>query len=152
MKTRILVIIFFAACLNVYSQNNKLSDAERFNLYIAKADSLISSKNYKQGIVYLDKALEIKVNEPKIFFKRGIAYFGLKEDQKAIDDFTKAIETDNKNAGAYYFRALAKFNMDSKDPRSPTEMTGSACVDLYHAKEMGYPLDFENYKEICPNL
>ncbi|PZR07244.1 MAG: hypothetical protein DI539_23830, partial [Flavobacterium psychrophilum] len=66
----------------------------------------------------------------------------------AVEDFTGIIKKDEKNAPAYYFRALAKMNIHSKNPES----SNSACEDLYNAKKMGYAVDFTNYKEVCPDL
>lgn len=40
-------------------------------------------------------------------FNRGLSYAAISEHQKAIDDFTIAIELDPKNTNAYYYRGLS---------------------------------------------
>ena len=63
------------------------------------------------------------------FLQRGTVYYEEREYDKAIADFTKAIEIDPKNASGYHGRALVY---------RATDKTEKAEADFAKARELGY--------------
>jgi formylglycine-generating enzyme required for sulfatase activity/tRNA A37 threonylcarbamoyladenosine biosynthesis protein TsaE len=59
----------------------------------------------------LDKAIKINPNDKVAYNNRGVAYYNLKEYQKALNDFNKAIELDCNFKSAYLNRGSSCFNM-----------------------------------------
>lgn len=144
MKIRLLVFVFFMVFSYSYSQNkNGNSNYKLYKEYISKGDSLVKIKDYNKSIEFYTLALQLKIETANTLYKRGLSYFRNMDNEKAILDFTDLLGLGDKNGGAYFFRALSKFNLDK---------TESACEDLLKAKQLGYQMDFENYKIVCPNL
>lgn len=144
MKFKIILFLFFTILQFSYSQNKKGNTNHRlFKEYLMKGDSLVQIKEFDKAIQSYTDALQFKTEIANILYKRGLAYFWNSDNENAILDFTELIKLGNKNGGAYFFRALSKFNL---------EKTESACEDLLQAKQMGYQMDFQNYVIVCPNL
>ncbi|GEM_PF-3644475 len=65
----------------------------------------------------LDEAIKKDPKSGQAYLDRGNAYFAAKEYQKAIDDFTKGLELDDKNAMTYYYNrgnAYLQLNQQEK--------------------------------------
>jgi tetratricopeptide (TPR) repeat protein len=58
--------------------------------------------------LYLEK---IDSNDAAAYNNRGIAYRRLKQYERAIHDYNKAIELNPEFAGAYYNRGLAYYDL-----------------------------------------
>lgn len=144
MKLKIILFLFFTILQFSYSQNKKANTNSRlFKEYLMKGDSLVQIKEFDKAIQFYTHALQFKIEIANTLYKRGIAYFRNSDNENAILDFTDLIKLSNKNGGAYFFRALSKFNL---------EKTESACDDLLQAKQLGYQMDFQNYRIVCPDL
>lgn len=63
--------------------------------------------DYIQAMEFLNKAIELHPTDPYAYANRGRVYFGLKEYNKAIGDYTRSIELHPKNASTYSYRGLA---------------------------------------------
>lgn len=88
----------------------------------------------------------IQINEqgynPKIYRKRAIAYFVLKEFEKSISDLNMLIDQKAENlAELYYYRGFNKFIMNTNDE----------CEDLYKSKAMDYNANWEMLLIKCQN-
>ncbi len=59
---------------------------------------------------------------------QGISYYGKKEYNRAIEDYTKAIEIDSRNSAAYFNRGLA-YNKKEID-RSIADDIQAAQLDI----------------------
>jgi tetratricopeptide (TPR) repeat protein len=96
---------------------------------LSPAHAVMSPQEYwKKGLAYADNRLyldavdsftrairtnkgEISIEDvAKIFNSRGLAFQGLNEPDKAIDDFSNAISLDEKNPEFYMNRGLAQGN------------------------------------------
>jgi tetratricopeptide (TPR) repeat protein len=130
-------------------QDKKVDDTKK---NLKAAESLFSEKKHTEAIEYYTKVLGINPNEQTALLKRGLCYIILKEDDKAITDFSALIKADENNSTAYYFRALAKFNTVAKAETPNDEENASACDDLFMAKQLGYNADYSNFMLICHNL
>ena len=78
-------------------------------------------------------------NNHLAYVNRGLAFMEINENQKAIDDFTKALESIPKDYKTLYFRGLVYSYIG--------EVT-KACIDLTNSKQLGYELAGNKMLEI----
>jgi len=94
----------------------KLAEAiEQFNLVLKNDSKNLQAikgiaqvhfylKDYQKTIDSYTQAIAIEA-EPSLYMERAWSYLRLKNSEKALEDFGKAISIDSKNANAYYERA-----------------------------------------------
>ena len=76
------------------------------DLYLEWHLDVKGSKKYvDEAITEYQRALEMNIDSPKLFFKIGVALFHKNELDKALNYFHSAIEKDSKYADAYYMAA-----------------------------------------------
>jgi tetratricopeptide (TPR) repeat protein len=63
--------------------------------------------NKETSIEYYNKAIELNPEEATAHNNRGVAYYDIKEYEKAISDYNKEIELNPEFADAYYNRGIA---------------------------------------------
>lgn len=80
------------------------SEAAQFFL---KGNLKLSQKEYTDAIHYYDEALQKKNDFADAYNNRGIAYLRMGDIEKALSDFSKAIDIDPKFDQAYFNRAGA---------------------------------------------
>jgi tetratricopeptide (TPR) repeat protein len=68
----------------------------------------------RQGKVITDTTaiLERSPYDAELYVTRGTAYYCIREYEKALSDFNRAIEIDSKNAAAYRLRGMTSVNVD----------------------------------------
>jgi tetratricopeptide (TPR) repeat protein len=71
------------------------------------ANKLYEEKKHAECIPFLNRAIELHSDYVFAFTSRGIAYWYLKQYERAIADYDRAIELDPKYALAYYNRGIA---------------------------------------------
>lgn len=99
---------------------------------------------YEDGVIQYTKALQKDINNSEIYKKRAGAYFALKKFDKAILDFTSAIDKNPEYLSDMYFmRGLTKSVLEKED-------TKGACEDFQKAKQLGYDFsDLNGLNEYC---
>ena len=96
--------------------------------YLAQASSLIGKNGKEKDIINLSqKAIQIE-EDPLAYFYIGLAKYLLKDLNKSLDSFSKAIQLDPSNASSFYNRALIKsdlkdFEGASKDFKKALELS-----------------------------
>ncbi|KOS05334.1 hypothetical protein AM493_04285 [Flavobacterium akiainvivens] len=109
----------------------------QFTQLVKQADSLAMAKQYKNAIEAYSKAIAINPDK-EVTFRRGAAYLSLQQHDKAIADFTYAINhpdiSHSTLTTAYYMRGLCKLLNNG-------EYTPTGCDDLSMAKSLGLNLD-----------
>ena len=96
--------------------------------YLAQASSLIGKNGKEKDIINLSqKAIQIE-EDPLAYFYIGLAKYLLKDLNKSLDSFSKAIQLDPSNASSFYNRALIKsdlkdFEGASKDYKKALELS-----------------------------
>ena len=88
-KVLTLMIMSLIFCTNIYSGETS------------------TTKPKPQTIENLTKAIELNPKDANAYYKRGTAYYKLKEYDKAIADYNRAIELDPKNAETSYIPGIA---------------------------------------------
>ena len=137
------------------SNFNKSIRYDPYNYYaylnIASAKDLLGDR--KGAITDLTKAINTnsKISNAYVMragvlmkgnFEVHISNVNVKEVEKAIDDYTKAIEIDPNAGSSFYFRGMAKAKLGSD--------RYSACQDLLRAKQMG--VDISRVNDYCDGI
>ncbi len=73
----------------------KIDQTETANNYLTLAENAIKSKNYTDGEMFSNKAIEAKADEPKAWILKGKATAHLQRFEEAFNCFEKAIECSN---------------------------------------------------------
>ena len=94
--------------------------------YFVLGKTKVAEKNYDEGIVDLDKTLQLNPNFIYAYYARGIARSALNDYSGAIADYDKYIKLNSEDVDAYRDRAIAKFGLgDSKAEQGNTEAARS---------------------------
>lgn len=152
MRTILLLLLTISFSLLAAAQKTeKKVPAE--NIDLITADLYFKEQKHNEAIDYYTKVLSNNPKEKTALYKRAISYFYLKDDAKTIKDLSDLIAIDKNNCGAYYLRAMAKFNINSNAMEDDKKISNeSGCDDLFMAKQLEYKTDYENWKILCPNL
>lgn len=111
----------------------ELSSEDEFMKLMKQANGYNEKRKYTDAIATYNKALEFNRKTGWVLRCRGSAYFGKKEYQNAIEDYTAAIEAKTEQLGeVYYSRGMSKAMMSNN--------TG-ACADFKKAKELGFEVN-----------
>jgi len=95
--------------------------------------------NMNEALNYLNKAISIKP-EGDYYLMRGKANFAAKNIEKAISDYSEAINIKSDDGEAYYFRGTAKGEKLDKY---------GACDDWKKAESLGYKDPNGYIRDIC---
>lgn len=139
---------------------------EKFMLYVAalsnKGCDLSRSGKHREGLMWINKALEIDPHDTKALSSKGGIYFVLKKPKKAIKYLKLALEEDGNNVSALSTLSAIYFNLDKPekvaeclrrmldvDPKN-TDALHNMAVLLYSRASKGAESDEEKkrkYKE-----
>lgn len=112
-------LIFIFACLSILlltgcgTHNGSIEEESHWilELYYAQAMTLLDNEDYLGAQEQLSKAINIDWSNYLLYFYRGSALYQIEEYEKAISDFTKAIERipiwSDDIWFLYYFRGKA---------------------------------------------
>jgi len=89
----IVIVLFFSFEIGLNAQN--VDD------YLSFAENLQKSKNYKEAIEYLSKAIIARPLDDNIFVNRGNNFLCLGDTVSAEKDYEAAIKINPKNSAAY---------------------------------------------------
>ena len=104
------------------------------SIYITQkraSDMLIQEQekpDYQQSLTTLSNVLSKNKRNPYVWYNMGNIHLQMQEFEKAIDDYTKAIQYERNLAEAYYNRALTLIYLNKKS---------QAIKDLSKAGELG---------------
>ncbi len=137
--------------------------------YWQKAQGYAGNKLYIDAVENYTRAIRTNKGEiaiadvARIFNSRGIAYLGLNDTEKAIDDFSNAIELDDRNpefplnrANAYlgrkqYERARDDFaRVIALDPKSADAYAGRGKANLGSRSYASAIADYKKLRELEP--
>jgi tetratricopeptide (TPR) repeat protein len=110
---------------------DKKGDHDKAKVDYAMAKELMAAADFEQelmdDIFNYDKA---KAINPKAlaFYNSGLAWYDKKDYDKAITDYTKAIEIDSKYADAYYYRGAAWHDKGNLD-KAITDYTKAIAIN-----------------------
>lgn len=136
LKSLALVLII-AAPLCVSAQTKK--DRERAKKFVEQADKAYNQKNYREAADAYGQALLLVPNNPFIHYRKGFAHFNLKENDKAINEFTVSLSQGHKPLDIYRVRAFIYYEDKNYDAALEDIRKGLALApnDLQFLKGMG---------------
>ncbi len=76
--------------------------------YHKKAIAEIDKGDFKQGLIYIEKALEISPYDPTFLTERGTLYLHLNEKENCLKDMDTVVNLEPKNGYRYSCRAYAR--------------------------------------------
>jgi len=127
------------------------------DVILGQAQMFLDTKQYDNAVGAFDRALAIKPSA-STYLSRGNAYFASRKYDLAVADFSKAIEFDPKNAGAYDARAKTylrsrKVDLATQDIDRAIELDPSrknSLIDL--AESLQQQTDYAGAAKIYDNL
>lgn len=93
---------------------DKMSLPEESVLYYRGEDAR-NDRNYPVAIQNLQKAISINPNEARYHYSLSRAYFGTKQDDKALEEINKVLKHWPHSSNAYRIRANAHFRLKKFD-------------------------------------
>jgi len=106
---------------------------------IRQAHEAIRNGNFDRAIALLSEVIAADVANARAYSDRGFAFFEHKDYERAITDFTRAIEISSKDSDSYFYRARSF---------EKTKQYGKARDDLLKT----YDLDPDNAMGVQNNL
>jgi len=104
-------------------------EMEYMDLYSNGQDAFNQSK-YQEAITLLTKAIKTENGNADFYLLRGRAYMSLKEQSKAIQDFSKSIQIEPLQGGSFRYRAELYIKIGKANPEL-------VCSDLKKAMKYG---------------
>jgi len=127
-----------------------------YNLIVAELDGYLASGKHQEALQNLNLAIENNSNNEVLYFARGTVYENLKEEDKAVADYKKAIEIKPDyfdavfNLGAFYFNKGAdKINSANALPFNETKKFDAFKAEAKVAFEASIP-HIEKANELKP--
>lgn len=103
-------------------------DSSNENFYAIRGFAKVKLKRYKEAVIDLNNSLWLKPNE-KAYTWRGLVWSFTNQHEKAIEDYTKALDYGSTDKEVYCYRGIAYSNVGKK---------AEACSDLKKSYELGF--------------
>lgn len=101
---------------------------------------------YTDAVATFNKALEFNRETGWVMRCRASAYFGKRDYENAIIDYTAAINAGSDYLGeVYYSRGMSKVRLAVPD-------NAGACADLKKARELGFVVDNFDIDKFCEGI
>jgi len=111
----------------------ELGSEDEFMKLMKQANTYNEKRKYSDALVTYNKALEFNRKTGWVLRCRASAYFGQKDYERSISDYTAAIEANTEQLGeVYYSRGMSKAMMADN---------AGACADFKKAKELGFEVN-----------
>ncbi|HON58162.1 MAG TPA: tetratricopeptide repeat protein [Smithella sp.] len=108
---KLILPVFLALALICSCSTDKKEKAADL---IQKAEALWKDGRYtdpQKAVEYLDQLIELIPRNPRLFIKRGTAYYNMGQFQKAIENYSEAIKLSPTFPVPYYNRGNAYANL-----------------------------------------
>lgn len=110
------------------------------------AKRLKEHKKFEKSVIVTDQANAVKVISQKFWYFKGIAFFGTKKFEDALECFHKAVKTDQENPELFYDMAKSQLMIGKID--DGIESLERACtIDPSFRKVLSVDPIFEILKE-----
>lgn len=109
-----------------------MTDEKDFKYYTNLGIEKTNEQCFDEAIEALDKAVELNPDYALAYFSKGIVFHNLNQLQAAYENYSKAIDLNDKMTDAYYNRAQAILAFENKTDEELRE----ALSDLEKAYEL----------------
>ncbi|MGE0560584.1 MAG: tetratricopeptide repeat protein [Flavobacteriales bacterium] len=127
-----------------------------YNLIVTELDGYLAAGKHQEALTNLDLAITNNPNNEVLYFARGTVYENLKNEDKAIADYKKAIELKpdyydaHFNLGAYFFnKGAEKINEANGLPYNETKKFEAMKLEAKKLFETSIP-SIEKANELNP--
>lgn len=137
-------------------KNGRKAYPNDYNLIVTELDGYLAAGKHQEALTNLDLAV---INNPKnevLYFARGTVYENLKNEEKAVADYKKAIELKSDyydahfNLGAYFFnKGAEKINEANGLPYSESKKFEAMKLEAKKLFETSIP-SIEKANELNP--
>jgi clan AA aspartic protease (TIGR02281 family) len=118
--------------------------------FLLLGNDYYKNSDYSQAIIHYTKSIEVKSDNPNVYYNRGLAKFNLAKYSSAIEDFSIAILQNPNYSNAYLERANSKKKLgeikQAIEDYSMVIMLDSSNYESYY-KRAGCYLDLQLYEE-----
>ncbi len=91
MKAKILILLVIVFCIDLYAQNNSVSNINDVKYNIKLIIFYIEKNEYETALEYIDKTLEEAIKKDSLFYLKGFIYKENEDLLQASEFFAKAI-------------------------------------------------------------
>lgn len=137
-------------------KNGRKAYPNDYNLIVTELDSYLASGKHQEALSNLDLAITNNPKNEVLYFARGTVYENLKNEEKAVADYKKAIEIKpdyydaHFNLGAYYYnKGAEKINEANALPYSENKKFEAMKLEAKKLFETSIP-SIEKANEINP--
>lgn len=127
-----------------------------YNLIVTELDGYLAAGKHQEALTNLDLAITNNPNNEVLYFARGTVYENLKNEEKAVADYKKAIEIKadyydaHFNLGAYFFnKGAEKINEANALPYNETKKFEAMKLEAKKLFETSIP-SIEKANELNP--
>jgi S1-C subfamily serine protease/Tfp pilus assembly protein PilF len=113
---------------NNNSQKKSSTSEQNAGIYYKKAQELFQNKDNRGALEQINLSIDASPNYSGSYFFRGYIYlYGIRNFDKAVDDFTKTIQMQPDNKGAYFYRGMSYHDLE-KNIEALKDFT--KCINL----------------------
>jgi tetratricopeptide (TPR) repeat protein len=120
------VAVIAGSTLSITAQSKK--DRDRSKALVTEADKAYTAKNYREAADKYEQATVLVPTNPDVHYRKGFAFFNLKENQKAIEALTTALSQGYKPLEIYRLRHYINFQDKNFDAALADVDKGLALV------------------------
>lgn len=93
---------YYSESLHYFTSAERIDGETDYNLYFGKATAYMNSEDYRNAIIYFEKARQINDSDPILFVNMGLCSKLVGQFDRAKEYFTEATKLKNNYATAYY--------------------------------------------------
>ncbi|MDB5281798.1 MAG: repeat protein [Bacteroidota bacterium] len=123
-----------------YFEKSLKIDSNYIPSIMARATFLTDDGRYIEAIAAYNHVLTLNVGFHLAYKSRGLARFNAKEYSAAVDDLSRYLLFKEDDPSIYYFRGIARENIDQQS---------AGCLDLTTASQLGYSLAQKAIEKYC---
>lgn len=143
MKKLVVFLIVLAALSIAVSD----SISQSWRLHYANGIRDMKKELYYSAINSFSTAIELCPAMPDFYFQRALAYYKIKEFDRAQSDFDAELRLDSNSAGAHYYKAKI-YKEQNNIENALVEFQQALLIDsLYHATYYNIGLIFKDMKQ-----
>lgn len=107
---------------------------DNYRPYYERAGIYYEQKMMKEALVDINASIALDSSQERLFTVKGFMHAFLNEHEKAVADFTKAIQLNPKHYLPYYHRSLSKYKLEDMDGSCADRQQSLAILNKYEPK------------------
>jgi tetratricopeptide (TPR) repeat protein len=129
----------YAEAIKTYNKGRKI-EPKNVSLLFELSEAYANTNELETAIALMDTAISINPNYPDFYNNRGLLYYKINKDKKAIEDYEQGIKLDSTQWSFYANLAMVYYYQDSFK---------TACEKIEKAESLGLEItEFDLLREI----